>query len=119
MTKRLFVGNLPYQVTNEELTELFSKAGKVVSANVIIDRMTGTGKGFAFVEMETEAEAEEAMKTLNGAQLGDRNIRIDEAKPQEQRSNDFSARGGRDGGRRDFDRGGSRNSGRTSRGKRW
>lgn len=117
MTKRLFVGNLPYQVTSDELTQLFSKAGKVVSANVIIDRMTGMGKGFAFVEMETEKEAEEAIKTLNGAQIGDRNIRIDEAKPQEQRSNDFSARGG--GGRRDFDRGGPRNYGGTRRGKRW
>lgn len=111
MTKRLFIGNLPYNVSSDELTELFSKAGKVVSVNVVIDRMTGTGKGFAFVEMETEVEAQEAIKTLNGSTIGDRSIRIDEAKPQEQRNGGF--RGNNDRGR------GDKRYGRTSRGKRW
>lgn len=86
MAKRLFVGSLPYDATNAQLEELFSQAGKVVSVNVITDRYTGAGKGFAFVEMATEEEAEKAIKTLNGANLGGRTIVVNEARPQEDRS---------------------------------
>lgn len=87
MAKRLFVGSLPYDATNSQLEELFAQAGKVESVNVITDRYTGAGKGFGFVEMATEAEAQKAIKTLNGASLGGRTIVVNEARPQEDRSN--------------------------------
>ncbi|MEK7521323.1 MAG: RNA-binding protein [Patescibacteria group bacterium] len=89
MQKRLFVGNLPYQIDNSQLETLFSQCGQVVSANVIMDRMTGRAKGFAFVEMSTEEEAQNAIQTLNGKDLEGRAIVVNEAKPQESRDNRF------------------------------
>jgi RNA recognition motif-containing protein len=86
MAKRLFVGSLPYDITDAQLEELFSQAGKVESAKVIIDRYTGRGKGFGFVEMTTEEEAQKAIKTLNGHDLNGRTIIVNEARPQEDRS---------------------------------
>lgn len=95
MVKKLFVGNLPYDITSSQLTELFSQAGKVQSANVIADRYTGQGKGFAFVEMSTEEETKEAIKKLNGYSLNSRAIVVNEARPQ---VNKFGGGGNRAGG---------------------
>jgi RNA recognition motif-containing protein len=86
MAKRLFIGSLPYDATTSQLEELFSQAGKVESVNVITDRYTGRGKGFAFVEMATEEEAQKAIKMLNGHDLNGRAIVVNEARPQEDRS---------------------------------
>lgn len=83
MTNKLFIGSLSYNVTNSQLEEHFAKAGKVLSAKVIIDRNTGLGKGFGFVEMGTEEEAQEAIKTLNNSSLDGRNIVVKEATPRE------------------------------------
>ena len=85
MAKRLFVGSLPYEATQQQLEELFAQAGTVESVTVITDRYTGRGKGFAFVEMATEEEAKKAIETLNGASLGGRSIVVNEARPQEDR----------------------------------
>ncbi len=85
MTNKLFVGSLDYATTDAQLEEAFAAAGKVLSAKVITDRMTGQGKGFGFVEMGTPEEAKAAMDTLNGTQLNGRSIVVNEAKPREER----------------------------------
>lgn len=82
MTNKLFIGGLDYATTDAQLEELFATIGKVISAKVIVDRMTGQGKGFGFVEMATEAEAKEAMGKLDGSDLNGRAIAVKEAKPQ-------------------------------------
>lgn len=82
MATRLFVGNLPYSLTDQELGEKFSSAGTVVSANVITDRMSGRSKGFGFVEMGSEEEAQKAIQTLNGQDMGGRAIVVNEARPR-------------------------------------
>jgi len=99
MAKRLFVGGLPYSITNSELTEMFSKFGVVVSANVITDKFSGRSKGFGFVEMENDNEADEAISKLNETELGGRKIAVNVARPREERSG-FDNRGG--GPRRDY-----------------
>lgn len=90
-SRRLFVGGLPYSVSDGQLEELFSAHGTVESARVITDRMTGRSRGFGFVEMSTEEEAEEAMGKLNGAEHGGRTLTVNEAKP---RVNRMGPRGG-------------------------
>ena len=85
MAKRLFVGGLPYDATDAQLSELFAKAGKVESVNIIIDKFSGRSKGFGFVEMATEEEAQKAIQTLNGTKMGDRAIVVNEARPLEER----------------------------------
>lgn len=107
MAKRLFVGSLPYSVTSAQLEELFAKAGKVDSVNVIIDRFSGQGKGFAFVEMATEEDAQKAIKELNGYNLDGRTIVVNEARPQEDRPRSGGFGGGRDNNR-GYQRGGKR-----------
>jgi len=82
MTNKLFIGSIDYAATDAQLEELFSTVGKVLSAKVIVDRMTGQGKGFGFVEMESEEVAKTAMDKLNGANLNGRQIVVKEAKPQ-------------------------------------
>jgi len=86
MAKRLFVGGLPYDTTNDQLEELFSQAGKVESVNVIIDRYSGQGKGFGFVEMSSDEEAQKAIQTLSGHNLNGRSIVVNEARPREEHS---------------------------------
>ena len=81
MGKKLYVGNLSYGVTSETLAQLFSAHGKVDSADVIIDRMTGRGKGFGFVEMSTDAEAAAAIAATNGQDLEGRAMIVNEARP--------------------------------------
>jgi RNA recognition motif-containing protein len=82
MTNQLFIGSLDYSTTDAQLEEHFSTVGKVLSAKVIVDRMTGQGKGFGFVEMSTPEEAKMAMDKLDGSQLAGRPIAVKEAKPQ-------------------------------------
>lgn len=86
MVKNLFVGGLPYETTQEELKALFATCGTVVHAKVIIDRETNRSKGFGFIEMSTEAEAQAAINKLNGAQVGQRKIFVNEARPMEKRA---------------------------------
>ena len=85
MNNKLFVGGLPYSLSVDELTEYFSQAGTVVSANIINDRETGRSKGFGFVEMSSPEEAQQAIEKLNNTELGGRNIHVNEARPQENR----------------------------------
>jgi RNA recognition motif-containing protein len=85
MAMKLYVGGLAYSVTDQELTQLFSEQGKVLSATVIKDRDSGQSKGFGFVEMEDLKEAQNAIKTLNGKELSGRAIMVNQARPQEDR----------------------------------
>ena len=82
MNKKLYVGNLEYSVTQDQLKEHFAQAGSVVDAAVITDKYSGRGKGFGFVEMATEKEAEKAIEMFNGKDFGGRNIIVNEARPK-------------------------------------
>ncbi len=93
MSKKLYVGGLPYSVDEDRLEELFSAHGDVESAKVITDRMTGRSRGFGFVEMES-ADAQKAMDALNGTDLEGRTLTVNEAKPRENRSGGFGGGGG-------------------------
>jgi len=83
MPSKLYVGNLAYSVSNDDLHELFSQAGQVHSAVVITDKFSGQSKGFGFVEMTTSEEAANAIRQLNDSELKGRNIKVNEAKPRE------------------------------------
>ncbi|MFB3141440.1 MAG: RNA recognition motif domain-containing protein [Acidobacteriota bacterium] len=85
MNKKLYVGGLPYAVTEDKLQEIFSAHGTVDSARVITDRFTGRSRGFGFVEMSTEEEAQTAIDSLNGSDLEGRSLTVNEARPQEDR----------------------------------
>ena len=87
MSKKLFVGNLPYSATDQTLADTFSQYGTVESAKVITDRDSGRSKGFAFVEMSTADEANTSIDRLNGSQLDGRAINVSQAKPQAPRDN--------------------------------
>src|SRR5690349_14942860 len=100
MGKKLYVGNLSYNVDSSELEQLFGQHGQVVSAQVISDRDTGRSKGFGFVEMSNDAEAEAAIAALNGHDHGGRALTVNEARPREERG------GGGGGGGRSFGGGG-------------
>ena len=80
MSKKLYIGNLQWKTTEEDLKELFSNYGTVTSATIINDRETGRSRGFAFVEMRSEEEAIKAMKGLNDKELGGRNLKVNEAR---------------------------------------
>ena len=97
MGKKLYVGNLPYSVTEQVLQSTFGQHGTVETVNLITDRDTGQSKGFGFVEMRTDAEASAAISELNGTELEGRPIKVNEAKPQARRSD---RGGGRSGGNR-------------------
>ncbi len=92
MQKKLFVGGLPYSTEVEEIRELFTQAGEVVSANIIRDKFTNQSRGFGFVEMATEEQAADAIQRFNGVQLGGRSIVVSESRPQEKKN--FSRDGG-------------------------
>jgi len=81
----IYVGNLNYKVTQEDLQELFSEYGEVVSVNIINDRETGRSKGFGFVEMADDADAENAINSLNGTSYLERDLKVNQAKPRESR----------------------------------
>jgi len=81
----IYVGNLSYQMTNEELQELFEQFGEVTRVNVIKDRETGRSKGFGFVEMVEEAAGDKAIEALDGEETNGRNLRVNKARPREER----------------------------------
>jgi RNA recognition motif-containing protein len=81
----LYIGNLPYNVTEEELRALFSEYGKVASVSLIMDKFSGKSKGFGFVEMPDNSEADKAIKALNESALKGRNIKVNQAKPRGER----------------------------------
>jgi cold-inducible RNA-binding protein len=101
---RLYVGNLPYSATEEELNKLFSAHGTVASVTIISDKFSGKSKGFGFVEIENDEEAKKAIEATNGTDLSGRTIVVNEArpmKPRPPRDNNYGGGGG-GGGRRDF-----------------
>ncbi|MEK7526114.1 MAG: RNA-binding protein [Patescibacteria group bacterium] len=106
--KKLYVGNLPYTATGDDLNQLFSQIGVVLSAVIINDKFTGRSKGFGFIEMEDDAKAEEAIKKFNEYDMEGRKLVVNEARPQEKR--EFG------GGDRNRSFGGDRRGGSDSRG---
>jgi RNA recognition motif-containing protein len=106
MPSKLYIGNLAYSVSSDDLHELFSQVGQVQSATVITDKISGQSKGFGFVEMTTSEEAAKAIRQFNDSDLKGRNIKVNEAKPRES---------GFGGGNRDRNRGGGAGRG----GNRW
>lgn len=101
MSKKLYVGNLAYNVSKDDLEQMFAAFGTVNSAQVITDRDTGSSKGFGFVEMGSDGEAQAAIAELNGKSVDGRSMVVNEARPQEPRSGGgggFGGRGGRGGG---------------------
>ena len=95
MEPKVYVGNLPYDTTEEELRQVFSGAGTVASASIVTDRETGRSKGFGFVQMGSQAEAEKAVSMFNGYQLHNRALKVDLARPREERPR-MGGGGGRD-----------------------
>ncbi|WGZ95003.1 MAG: RNA-binding protein [Candidatus Thiothrix putei] len=103
----IYVGNLPYKITENDLRDLFSAYGEVTSVSMIKDKMTGQSKGFGFVDMPDAAEGNAAIQGLNEQAVQGRNIKVNEAKPREDRPRDGGGRGGfGGGGGRGGDRGG-------------
>ncbi len=107
MNNKLFVGNLSFNTTENDLQDAFAAHGTVTEANLMVDRASGRPRGFGFVTMSTAEEAQHAIEALNGARLGDRTITVNEARPKEARSEggyrggrDRGAQAGRNGGRR-------------------
>src|SRR2546428_4075633 len=97
MTMKLYVGNLAFQTSSQDLQELFGQAGTVESASVVEDRDTGRSRGFGFVEMSSKEEGAAAIAQFNGKELGGRTLKVNEAKPREDRGGNG---GGRNGGPR-------------------
>lgn len=93
MEVKLYVGNLPYSSTEDSLRTLFSQAGTVNSVALIKDRDTGQSKGFAFVEMSSQSEAQKAISMFHGFMLEDRELKVNTAKPREERGGSFGNRG--------------------------
>jgi RNA recognition motif-containing protein len=119
MDNKLFVGNISFRTTEEDLQDLFSQAGNVTSVAIIKDRDSGRSRGFAFVEMGSQVEAEKAISMFNGTQFNDRELVINIARPREERGpggggGGFQRRGPGGGGGRQQGRGGQRD--RTRRG---
>lgn len=100
MGKKLYIGNLPFSATEQDLASSFAECGTVESVKIVTDRDTGRSKGFAFVEMSSDQEAAEVIENFNGAEFDGRTLRISEARPQEPRT------GGGGGGRGGFGGGG-------------
>jgi RNA recognition motif-containing protein len=136
MGKKLYVGNLSYQVDSSELEQMFAAHGQVTSAQIINDRETGRSKGFGFVEMANDNEAQAAIEALNGQEHGGRALTVNEARPREERPGGGGGGGGRGGygggggggrggyggggggGRGGFGGGGGGGGGRSERGDR-
>src|ERR687894_84847 len=109
MSMKLYVGNLSFQTSSQDLQELFAQTGTVESASVVEDRETGRSRGFGFVEMSSKEEGESAISQFNGKEINGRSLTVNEAKPREDRG------GSRGGGRGGFGGGGNRGGG----GGRW
>lgn len=101
--RKLYVGSLPYSITEEELRELFSSYGQVDSVRIITDKFTGQSKGFGFVEMANADDAKKAIDGVNGKQVGGRTLIVNDARPEQKRERSF---GGSQGGGRWGDEGG-------------
>jgi RNA recognition motif-containing protein len=99
VNKKLYVGNLSYNMTEDELWQMFTEVGTVVSVTLITDRTTGQSKGFGFVEMESEKAAQDAIARLNNTEVHERTITVSEARPPRERSFDDGGRRGSRGGR--------------------
>jgi cold-inducible RNA-binding protein len=93
MGKKLYVGNLSYNVTDDQLTQMFAAHGSVTSAQVIMDRDTGRSKGFGFVEMDSGEQAQAAISALNGREVDGRSLTVNEARPREDRGGRAGAAG--------------------------
>jgi len=111
MNNKLFVGNLSFNTTENDLHDAFAAHGTVVEANIMMDRMSGRSRGFAFVTMSTPEEAQKAIEALHGAQLDNRALTVNVARPKEERPRSGGPGGGDRGPRRDF-RGGGGGGGR-------
>ncbi|MEJ2592873.1 MAG: RNA-binding protein [Candidatus Thiodiazotropha sp.] len=85
MKRKIYVGNLPWSIKDNDLSEMFAAYGEVSSASVIMDKFSGRSKGFGFVEMANDGDAEVAIKALNEKEVGGRNLRVNEARPREDR----------------------------------
>jgi len=105
MSTKLYVGNLSFNTSTQELEQMFGEVGTVESANIIEDRETGRSRGFAFVEMSSKEEAQNAISTLNGKEIDGRELTVNEAKPREDRGGGGGNRGG-GGGRGGYGGGG-------------
>ena len=108
MSTKLYVGNISFNTTNQDLNDMFGEVGTVESANVVEDRETGRSRGFGFVEMASKADAENAIAQLNGKEVDGRALKVNEAKPREDRGGGGDGRGGYGGG---GGRGGNRGGG--------
>lgn len=93
-SKKLYVGSLPYSVTEEELQNLFSQYGKIESVRIIVDKFTGQSKGFGFVEMADGDEAQRAIEAVNGMKFNGRTLIVNEARPEQKRERSFGGGGG-------------------------
>src|SRR5277367_5344499 len=109
MSTKLFVGNLSFNTTENEIHEAFAAHGTVVEANLMMDRMSGRSRGFAFVTMSTPEEAQKAIEAMNGASLGDRALTVNIARPKEERPR--TGGGGDRGPRREYGGGGGSRGG--------
>src|SRR5215475_8527920 len=121
MSMKLYVGNLAFSTSSQDLQELFAQAGTVESASVVEDRETGRSRGFGFVEMATKEEGEAAISQFDGKEIGGRALKVNEAKPREPRSGGGGRGGfggGRGGNRGGFNGGGNR-GGYGNREPRW
>jgi RNA recognition motif-containing protein len=120
MSSKLYVGNLSFQTSSEDLQQLFSQAGTVESASVVEDRDTGRSRGFGFVEMATKEEAEAAISQFNGREVNGRSLTVNEAKPREDRGGGGGRGGYGGGGNRGGGGGGGRGGyGGGGGGNRW
>ncbi|HSE26235.1 MAG TPA: RNA-binding protein [Pyrinomonadaceae bacterium] len=127
MSMKLYVGNLSFSTSSQDLEQLFAQAGTVESASVVEDRETGRSRGFGFVEMASKEEGEAAISQFDGKEVGGRALKVNEAKPREPRSgggggggrNGFRGGRGGGGGGRGPGRGGSGNFGGGNREPRW
>jgi cold-inducible RNA-binding protein len=112
MSVRLYVGNLPFSVTEQDLEDLFGQSGQVESTNIVTDRDTGRSRGFAFVEMDSREAADAAIQALNGYEMDGRSLTVNEARPKESRGGSRGGfGGGGGGGRGGFGGGGGRGGG--------
>jgi RNA recognition motif-containing protein len=104
MNTKLYVGNLSYDATENDLQDLFAAHGPVTSVDIIMDKATGRSRGFAFVTMETKEAADAAIQALNGQSVNGRPLTVNEARPREERAPGRSFGGNRGGGQREYSR---------------
>ena len=114
MSMKLYVGNLSFDTSSQDLEQMFGEIGTVESTNIIEDRETGRSRGFAFVEMSSQEEGQNAISQLDGKEMDGRQLKVNEAKPREN-----SGGGNRGGGRGGYGGGGNRGGGGYGGGSRW